>query len=172
MDMRRAGRRERLPEADTSGIGRRAVGALMGGVGALLAAASAALAWYGDSAPHELPLRHLVQTGQVAEAATLWSSMAAPLMAAGALGLAGAAARSRVVLGLAWMAVSAMLALWGATRAIGDLAGRAPDSAEIRHGFWTCAVAAAVIVVGIAVMGPRREEIEAPLSMFDADPTD
>ncbi|WP_116951482.1 hypothetical protein [Jiangella endophytica] len=147
-------------------LGRRSTGALIAGVGSLLCALSAYLAWYGDRAPHDLPIRHLAETGAPGLASGYWTSVAAPLAVVGALGALGALLRFRFLLGLAWMVGVATLALWGLMRAIGNATDNAPSGVGVGSGVWMCAIGLLAIVVGIVVMGPRREEVDAPLSMF------
>lgn len=150
-------------------LGRRTIGALITGVGSLLCALSAYLAWFGGRAPHDLPIRHLAETGAPGPASGYWVSVAAPLAVVGALGVLGALLRFRFLLVLAWMVGVATLALWGLMRAIGNATDSAPAGMSAGSGVWACAVGLVALVIGIIVMGPRREEVDAPLSMFGDD---
>ncbi|TDD98254.1 hypothetical protein [Jiangella asiatica] len=150
-------------------LSRRAIGAIIAAGGSLLCAVSAYLSWYGDRAPFELPIRHLVETGTPAAAAGYWTSVAAPLAVVGGLGALGALVRFRLLIGLGWMIGVATLVLWGLMRAIGDATDNAPAWGDVRYGVWVCVAGLVALMVGIAVMGPRREEVDAPLSMFDGD---
>lgn len=151
------------------GMSRRAIGAIIAAAGSVLCAGSAYLSWYGDRAPRELPIRHLVETGPPAMAAGYWASVAAPLAVVGALGAFGALVRFRLLIGLGWMIGVATVVLWGLMRAIGDATDNAPAWADVRYGVWVCVAGLVTLLVGVAVMGPRREEVDAPLSMFDGD---
>lgn len=150
-------------------LGRRATGAIIAGVGSLLCAISAYVAWFGDRAPHDLPIRHMAETGAPGLASGYWTSVAAPLAVVGALGALGALTRFRFLLGLAWMVGVATLALWGLMRAVGNATGNAPVGVGVGAGVWVCAAGLLAIVIGIVVMGPRKEEVDAPLSMFGDD---
>lgn len=151
-------------------LGRRSIGAIIGGVGALLCAASAYVDWYADRAPQDMPLTQLVQAGQNGMASGYWESVAAPLAALGAVGVLGALVRSRLLLGLAWLTGVATVALWWIMRLIGQATDQAPPGAQFGFGVWLAVGALLIVLIGIAVMGPRREEIEAPLSVFDDGP--
>lgn len=152
-----------------SRLGRRSTGAILAAAGSLLCALSAYVAWFGDRAPYELPIRHLASTGAPGAASGFWASMAAPLVVVAALGALGALVRFRFLLGLAWMIGVATLVLWGLMRAIGNATDSAPAGVGVGSGVWVGAVGLLVIVVGIVVMGPRKEEVDAPLSMFGDD---
>ena len=152
-------------------LGRRSIGAIIGGTGAFVCAVSAYVSWYNGHAPVELTITQLVRTGEVGAPSTYWTSLAAPLAILGAVGVLGALIRSRFVLGLAWMGGLATLTLWGLMRFIGAATDRAPAATDIGAGVWVSVVGLVAILVGIIVIGPRREEIEAPLSMFDDDDT-
>ncbi|RIQ32156.1 hypothetical protein [Jiangella rhizosphaerae] len=150
-------------------LGRRATGSIIAGVGSLLCALSAYIAWFDGRAPHDLPIRHLAETGAPGLATGYWTSVAAPLAVVGALGALGALIRFRFLLGLAWMVGVATLALWGLMRAIGTATDNAPAGVGAGAGVWVCAAGLLAILVGIVVMGPRKEEVDAPLSMFGDD---
>lgn len=150
-------------------LGRRATGAIIAGAGTLMCALSAYLSWYGDRAPYELPIRHLAETGAPGAASGYWASVAAPLAVVGALGVLGALVRFRFLLVLAWMVGVATLALWGLMRAIGNATDNAPAGVGTGAGVWLCAVGLLAILIGVVVMGPRKEEVDAPLRMFGDD---
>jgi peptidoglycan/LPS O-acetylase OafA/YrhL len=116
-----------------------------------------------------MPIRHLVQATATGEASTYWTSMAAPLAVLGILGVLGALLRFRLLLGFAWMTGVAVTVLWILMRVISSATSQSSESADLRYGVWVCVAGLVIIMVGIAVMGPRREEIEAPLSVFDDD---
>ncbi|PZF81077.1 hypothetical protein [Jiangella anatolica] len=150
-------------------LGRRAIGALIAGAGSLLCALSAYLSWYGGRAPHDLPIRHLASTGAPGLADGYWTSVAAPLAVVGALGILGALVRFRFLLVLAWMVGVATLVLWGLMRVIGDATDATTGGVDAGSGVWVCAFGVLALLVGIIVMGPRKEEVDAPLSMFGDD---
>jgi hypothetical protein len=152
-----------------SRLGRRTTGAIVAAAGSLLCAISAYVAWYDGRAPHELPIRHLASTGEPGVAGGYWTSVAAPLAVVAVLGALGALARFRFLLVLAWMIGVATLVLWGLMRAIGNVTDDAPGGIDAGTGVWVCAFGLLVILVGIVVMGPRKEEVDAPLSMFGDD---
>lgn len=150
-------------------LGRRSIGAIIGGAGAFVCAVSAYTGWYNGLAPVNLTITQLVRTGEAGAPSTYWTALAAPLTVLGAVGILGALIRSRFVLGLAWMGGFATLTLWGIMRFIGAATDRAPAATDIGVGVWLSVAGLVAILVGIIVMGPRHEEIEAPLSMFDDD---
>lgn len=151
-------------------LGRRGIGAMIAGVGGLLCFVSGFLSWYGAAAPYEMPIRELVQASATGSATSYWGSVAAPLAILGAMGMLGALLRSRLLLGLAWLIGVATLVLWGLMRAIANATDQPPASADVRFGLWACVAGLLIVLLGIAVMGPRREEVDASLSMFDDDP--
>lgn len=152
-----------------SRLGRRTTGAIIAAAGSLLCAISAYVSWYGDRAPYELPIRHLASTGAPGLADGYWTSVAAPLAVVAVAGALGALARFRFLIGLAWMIGVATLVLWGLMRAIGSATDSAPAGVDVGTGVWVCAIGLVALVVGIVVMGPRKEEVDAPLSMFGDD---
>ncbi|MBB5790908.1 hypothetical protein [Jiangella mangrovi] len=152
-----------------SHLGRRTTGAIVAAAGALLCALSAYVAWYGDRAPYELPIRHLASTGAPGAASGYWASVAAPLAVVAAACALGALVRFRFLMGLAWMIGVATLVLWGLMRAIGNATDSTGSGVGVGSGVWVCAVGLLLILVGIVVMGPRKEEVDAPLSMFGDD---
>lgn len=157
------------PWGPVSRLGRRTTGAIIAAAGALLCAISAYVSWYGDRAPYELPLRHLASTGAPGAVSGFWASVAAPLIVVAGLGALGALVRFRFVLGLAWMVGVATLVLWGLMRAIGTATESAPAGVSTGNGVWVCVAGLVLIIVGIMVLGPRKEEVDAPLSMFEDD---
>ncbi|WP_157740797.1 hypothetical protein [Jiangella sp. DSM 45060] len=150
-------------------LGRRTTGAIVAAAGGLLCAISAYVAWYGGRAPHELPIRHLAETGAPGVASGYWASVAAPLAVVGALCALGALLRFRFLLVLAWMVGVATLALWGLMRAIGNATDNAPAGMGVGAGVWVCGIGLLAILAGVVIMGPRKEEVDAPLSMFGDD---
>ncbi len=150
-------------------VGRRTIGAIIGGAGSLVCGASSLVRWYADDPPRVLSSTQLVRAGEADEAAGFWTSMAAPLVIVAVLGLLGALMRSRLLVGLAWMGGVATAALWGLMRLIGVVVGAGPADLDIGFGVWLCVVGLLAMLVGVVVMGPPREEVEAPLSMFDDD---
>ncbi|WP_298323305.1 hypothetical protein [Haloactinopolyspora sp.] len=150
-------------------LGRRWVGAIIGGAGAFVCAVSAYVSWFGGHAPVDLTIAQLVRTGEAGAPSSYWTSLAAPLAILGALGVLGALIRSRFVLGLTWLGGFTVLALWGIMRFIGAATDSAPADSDVGFGVWLCVAGVLAVLVGIIVMGPRREEIEAPLSVFGDD---
>ncbi|PSL03740.1 hypothetical protein CLV30_107221 [Haloactinopolyspora alba] len=151
-------------------LGRRTIGAITGAAATLVCAGSAYVRWYDGRAPHELPITQLVRAGEDGVASGYWESVAAPLAVLGAVGVLGGLVRSRLLLGLAWLTGVATIALWWIMRLIGQATDQAPPDATLDYGRWLCVGGLVLLLIGIAVMGPRREEVEAPLSVFDDEP--
>lgn len=147
-------------------MNRRVVGALVGAIGALVVAGSAYLTWYGGQQPNEIPLAQLIQGGDAGTTSDYWGSIAAALGVVGILGPLGALLRSRFLLGLGWLIGAGTVGLLWVMLTIGDRMG--PDDPE--RGVLVCLGGLLVLLIGILVMGPRREAVEAPLSVFDGDP--
>ncbi|AYY13417.1 hypothetical protein EF847_12680 [Actinobacteria bacterium YIM 96077] len=145
---------------------RRGVGALIALLGAIAVAASAYPAWYRDEGPRDWPLMQLFQANPAGTVTAYWGSVAAPLAVVGLLGILGAALRFRFILGLGWLIGTATFILWSAMRAI-DGEWRL---GELQRGAWIGLVGLLVVLIGLVVMGPRHEEVEAPLSVFDDKP--
>lgn len=147
-------------------ITRRGVGAGIAAVGALTVTASVYPIWYADEGPRDWPLAQLFKASPAGETTAYWGSVAAPLAVVGILGILGAILRFRFILGLGWLLGAASFALWAIMRAI--------DSdwqvSELENGAWLCLAGLAVLIGGIVAMGPRAEEVEAPLSVFEGDP--
>lgn len=152
-----------------TGLGRRQIGAIIAAFGALLCAVSAYLSWVGSEAPYELSIRHLVQANATGVADSYWSSVAAPIAGVALVAVLGALVRLRLLLGIAWMAGVTTLVLWFLMRTIGDATDDVAAASQTGIGVWACALGLLAILVATVVMGPRREEIDAPLSMFDDD---
>ncbi|NED94109.1 hypothetical protein G1H11_02165 [Phytoactinopolyspora alkaliphila] len=145
---------------------RRGIGASVALVGALGVAASVYLSWYASDGPRDWPLQQLFQASPAGTATAYWGSVAAPLAVVGLLGALGALLRFRFILGLGWIIGSATFILWSIMRAIDD-EWRTQD---LESGAWLCVAGLVVLLGGILAMGPRQEEVEAPLRMFDDDP--
>ncbi|WP_129662583.1 hypothetical protein [Phytoactinopolyspora endophytica] len=145
---------------------RRGVGAGIAALGALTVTASVYTAWYAGEGPRDWSLEQLFQASSAGTATAYWGSVAAPMAVVGILGILGAVLRFRFILGLGWLLGAASLVLWVVMRIIeGDW-----DSSELETGVWFCIFGLVVLLAGIIVMGPRAEEVEAPLSVFEGDP--
>ncbi|NEE01408.1 hypothetical protein [Phytoactinopolyspora halotolerans] len=145
---------------------RRGVGAGIAALGALTVTASVYPTWYTNEGPRDWPLAQLFQASPAGEATAYWGSVAAPLAVVGALGVLGAVLRFRFILGLGWLLGAASFTLWAIMRAIDS----SWQVGELEAGAWLCLAGLAVLLIGIVAMGPRAEEVEAPLSVFEGDP--
>ena len=150
-------------------MSRRTTGAAACAVGVLLMTGSAYLTWYSGEAASSLPIAQLVQATPEGAASSYWRSLAAPLAILGGVGLLGAAIRSRVLLGFAWLIGVTTLVLWAIMRAIAKATDKVDEAASAGVGPLVCVVGTVIVLAGIAFMGPRAEEVEAPLSVFDDD---
>lgn len=139
---------------------------MIGAIGALIVAGSAYLTWFGGQSPNEIPLAQLVQAGDAGSTSEYWGSIAAALGAVGILGPLGALLQSRFVMGLAWLVGVGTVGLLWLMLMIGDRIG--PDDPGI--GVMLCLGGLLVLLIGLVVMGPRRDAVDAPLSVFDGDP--
>lgn len=145
---------------------RRLIGAGIALVGALTVSTSAYPEWYAGEGPQNWPLKQLFQASPAGTATEFWGSVAAPLAVIGILGLLGALLRFRFILGLAWLIGVATFVLWAIMRAIDS----AWEVSEFTSGAWICLLGLVVLLAGILTMGPRQEEEEGHLSVFDGDP--
>jgi hypothetical protein len=142
------------------------VGGVIGAVGALVVAASAFLVWYAGREPTEIPLAQLIQNDDAGTTSEFWGSIAAALGVVGILGPLGALLRSRFLLALGWLIGAFTVGMLWLMLTIGDV--MRPGDPD--RGVLVCLAGLAVVLIGILVMGPRRDEVEAPLSVFDGDP--
>ncbi|NDL55965.1 hypothetical protein [Phytoactinopolyspora mesophila] len=145
---------------------RRWIGAGIALLGAAAVAGSAYPAWYEGQGPRDWPLEQLFTASPAGTATAFWGSVAAPLAVVGLLGALGAVLRFRFILGLGWLVGSATFALWALMSIIGG--NWSPDG--LTAGAWLCLSGLAVLLGGILGMGPRKEGVEAPLSVFEGDP--
>lgn len=158
--------RTRGLHATVVGMNRRMVGGIVGAVGALSVAASASLTWFGGRDLTEVPLAQLIDTDDAGTTSAYSGSVAAALAIVGVLGVLGALARSRFLLALGLVVGAGAVGLLWLMLTMGDTA--ATD--DPGRGLLVCVAGLAVLLIGIFVMGPRREAVEAPLSVFDGDP--
>lgn len=145
---------------------RRGVGAVIAALGALLVAASAYTTWQSGEGPRDWPLMQLFQADPAGTVTAYWGSVAAPLAVVGALGVLGGLLRYRFILGVGLLIGTATVVLWAVMRAIGDYF----DTGQMHGGFWLVIAGLLVLFAGILIMGPRHDEVEAPLSVFDDKP--
>jgi len=147
-------------------VNRRVVGALVGAIGALVVAGSTFMTWFGGRQPDEIPLAQLIQGSNAGSTSDFWGSIAAALGIVGAVGLLGTLLRSRFLLALGWLVGAATVGLLWVMLTIGD---HMTDD-DPGGGVWLSIAGLAVLLIGLVVMGPRRDAVEAPLSVFDGDP--
>lgn len=151
-------------------MNRRVAGAVVAAVGSLTLTAGAYLPWFAGTTARETSIARLVQADISGVASSYWTSLAGPLAVAGAVGVIGAAMRSRILLGLTWLVGVVTLALWYVMQALDNAPDRGLGAGDLESGFWVCAFGLLVLTVGILTMGARHDEVEIPLSVFDGDP--
>ncbi|MBD0292430.1 MAG: hypothetical protein ICV70_02500 [Jiangellaceae bacterium] len=142
-------------DSDRAGRNRRINSTLLTALGAVGVAVSAYLNWFDGRPPTQIPLARLLQTQVTGNAASYWTSMAAPLALAGLLGLAGAVLRSRLAIAIAGLAGLGTLVCWVLMQAL-DLSPDNLGAADYEIGLWICVGSLGLLLVGLLGMPGRR----------------
>lgn len=139
--------------------GRRIAGAFLALIGALGVAGTAYLEWLDNTNADDMQFGRLFSNDPTAlqdMTSSYWESIALPLGIVAVLGVIGAVARSRLVLGLAFLVGLATLVLFVVqTYGAADNASLDPSVSDFRVGVWLCLVALVVLLIGIITMGGR-----------------
>ena len=147
---------------------RRIAGAFLVLLGAVGVTASAYLNWYDGRPAEHTPLDRLFQADVAGDAVSYWTSVAVPLALVTFVTVVGLLLQSRLVVAVGWMIGLGTLVLFTIMQSrdatdfsIGDL----------QSGAWVAVAGLALIVLGVASMGPPPPEpvSDEPLTVMQTD---
>ncbi|GAA2758175.1 hypothetical protein [Actinopolymorpha rutila] len=132
--------------------------AVLATIGAIAIATGAYFDWLGNRSPQQVRLQDLLTRPEVKDLAgqtlNYWTSMAAPLAVAGAIGILGALLLVRVLLWLSFLLGAATVGLWVGRIAFADGAAQF-RIADVQPGAWIAAGGLLLVLLGAAALRRR-----------------
>lgn len=149
--------------------------AVLATIGAIAIASGAYFDWLGNRSPQQVRLQDLLTRPAVNDLAgqtlNYWTSMAAPLAVAGAIGVLGALLLVRVLLWLSFLLGVATVGLWVGRVAFADGAAQF-RVADVQPGAWIALGGLVLVLIGASALRRRaatdEEAGDYPTQAYEA----